>query len=625
MRSPEYNFDTIKNIIREKVDILDWIQQRVQLRRMGSGYIGLCPFHQERTPSFHVNPRLQIYKCFGCGAGGTIFRFVMETEALSYFEALKRLADYVGISLDTIKETPQAIQRKDEQKQLIHLLQWASNYYHFFLQNDSDAQVWRDYLSKRKVSSAMIKLFRLGAVPNQHMIIVEKAKKEGYPLPLLIKSGLIKKDIKKKEESAYYNPFYGRLVFPIFDTYGNPKGFGGRILPGKKGAKYLNSDNNTIYNKSHCLYGLNLAQKILVKQNEALIVEGYMDVISLHQHGFSYALASAGTSLASSCINIIRRYTNNITFIFDGDEAGKTASIRALKLCLEQDISSYFVSLPPQEDPDSFLKKYSSDKLKAYIKQNKKDSIDHAISTISQNRDYHSFDTNQKRHIISTLLDLVSYSNDEIIHPLAIQKIVSWSKDSTAIPKKYMQAIKEKKNFSIPQSSVENTSSLIDDITPCERELLSLILIHGKPLLQFIGRYCKSDYFHNPLAKEIFQDMIKAYKNNEGKLNHKRYTQDETHPWFDIVGQIIIRKDEPSLPDNRFYDSGLEHKFEVAQYALLQLGKHYCLTQRKKLEEKIPLTASPEERKKLIHSSLFFTNKYQELTKKSIIELFPLN
>ncbi|MCB0819186.1 MAG: DNA primase, partial [Bacteroidetes bacterium] len=305
----------------------------VSLKRRGSNMIGLCPFHNEKTPSFNVSPSKGIFKCFGCGQAGDSVKFVMELEKLSYPEAIRYLARKYSIDLE---ETEQNSEQKQEQmdRESMHLLnEWVMKFFEEqMLSTDEGKTIALSYFRERGFSDQTIETFALGYHPPQAGILYNSAVKAGYNPEFLIKTGLV---IEK--DGQHFDRFRGRVMFPIRSAAGKVIGFGGRILENdKKIAKYLNSPESEIYHKSSVLYGLYESRKGISREDLAILVEGYTDVISLHQAGIDYVVASSGTSLTTDQIRLIKRYTSNITMIYDGDPAGMKATFRGLDMLLEQ-------------------------------------------------------------------------------------------------------------------------------------------------------------------------------------------------------------------------------------------------------------------------------------------------
>jgi DNA primase len=352
MRIPE---NTIEEI-RSSASIVDLISSYVQLRKRGKNFIGLCPFHQEKTPSFTVSEEKQIFHCFGCHTGGNIYKFLMEYKSISFIESVQEIAESVGITLDIKDEQVSSAQSELEKYYELNVL--AAKYFSDNLLKGSKGEIARDYLIKRKIKPQTQKIFGLGFAQNGWDNFVNYAKDQQVELEDAKLLGLI----DSKDGGKYYDKYRGRIIFPIFSPNGRVIAFGGRVFQGEENiAKYLNSPESSIYLKRKSLYGLSHSKDEIRKLNKAILVEGYMDLIALFQHGVKNVVASSGTSLTDDQIRLLSRYTTNIVVIFDADEAGKKAAMRSIEILLKQDFDVSVLSLPQGEDPDSFINEFGKE------------------------------------------------------------------------------------------------------------------------------------------------------------------------------------------------------------------------------------------------------------------------
>jgi len=344
----------------------------VTLRKRGANYIGLCPFHNEKTPSFTVSPAKGIFKCFGCGKAGNAVKFVMEHEHYSYPEALKYVAKKYGIEVEETELSTEEKQQMDERDGMFALNTFVSNYFQELLVNSEEGKaIGLSYFKERGFLEATIKKFQLGYASDEWEAYSKHALANGYSKEVLVKTGL---SIDKG--NRLMDRFRGRVMFPIHNLTGKVIGFGGRILSSEKStAKYVNSPESDIYNKSKSLYGIFFARNAIVKQDNCYLVEGYTDVISLHQSGVENVVASSGTSLTVDQIKLIKRFTPNITILYDGDAAGIKASFRGIDLILYQGMNVKIVLFPEGEDPDSFARSHTSSELEGFIKKEADDFI----------------------------------------------------------------------------------------------------------------------------------------------------------------------------------------------------------------------------------------------------------
>lgn len=362
---------TVQQIL-DATEIVDVISEFVVLKKRGTSLIGLCPFHNEKTPSFNVSRNKGIFKCFGCGKGGSAVNFIMEHEHYSYTEALKWLARKYHIEVKEKEESPEEILERNEQESQLIVSEYAQKYFAQQLwETNTGRLIGLSYLRERGVRDDIIKKFGIGYCPDGKDTFTTEALKEGYQIKFLEKTGLtIKRDDWIRDR------FAGRVMFPIHSISGRVIGFGGRTLTSDKTiAKYLNSPESEIYHKSRVLYGIFQAKRSIIKEDKCYLVEGYTDVTSLHQSGIENVVASSGTSLTIEQIRLIRRFTNNVTIIYDGDSAGIKASMRGIDMVLEEGINVKVLPLPEGEDPDSFSRSMGASQLAAYISQCETDFI----------------------------------------------------------------------------------------------------------------------------------------------------------------------------------------------------------------------------------------------------------
>ena len=342
-----YSDDIIEEV-RMKNDIVDVISQYVKLTRKGSSYFGLCPFHNEKTPSFSVTPSKQMYYCFGCGAGGNVYNFIMEYENYSFGEALSHLADRAGVELPKIEYSREAREKAEQRATLLEINKLAAQYFYYQLRRESGKTAY-GYLTGRGLSDETIRKFGLGYSDKYSDDLYKYLKSKGYSDELLRESGLFNVD----ERRGMYDKFWNRVIFPIMDVNNRVIGFGGRVMGDGK-PKYLNSPETKIFDKSRNLYGLNIART--TRKNYLILCEGYMDVIAMHQAGFTNAVASLGTALTSGHASLVKRYTKEVLLLYDSDGAGIRAALRAIPILREAGVTSRVVSLKPWKDPDEFIK-----------------------------------------------------------------------------------------------------------------------------------------------------------------------------------------------------------------------------------------------------------------------------
>ena len=363
--------ETVAKIL-ETAEIVDVVSDFISLKKRGANYLGLCPFHNEKGPSFTVSPAKGIYKCFGCGKSGAPVNFIMEHEGLTYPEALRFLAKKYSIKIEEVEQTADQIKEQDAKESMMLLSAYAQQQFTKNLWEDEEGKrIGLSYFKERGFSKQTIERFQLGYSLESRKAFSDKALADGYLMEYLVKTGLT-----IENEGRYFDRFSGRVIFPIHNISGRAIAFGGRILTNdKKLAKYLNSPESEIYHKSNVLYGLFQAKKTIVEKNNCYLVEGYTDVVSLHQAGIENVVASGGTSLTPDQLRLIKKYTRNLTIIYDGDNAGIKAALRGLNLALEEGLNVKLVLIPDGEDPDSYVNKTGTENFKKFVHENKKDFV----------------------------------------------------------------------------------------------------------------------------------------------------------------------------------------------------------------------------------------------------------
>ncbi len=379
MRIPE---ETVERI-RQSADILEVINDFVSLKKRGSNYIACCPFHNEKSPSFNVNPTRQIYKCFGCGKAGDAVRFVMDIENIGYGEALRYLAKKYGIEIEEQEQTPEDLLRQNERESLLIVLNFAKTFFQeTLLTTDEGKSIGLSYFWERGFTNPTVEAFELGYTLDQWDALLQEGLRRGHSRDLLEKAGLIlTKDGTSGNDRKQFDRFRGRVMFPIHNVSGRVIAFGARILKvDKSQPKYLNSPETPVYHKSQVLYGIFQAKQAIRQEDVCYLTEGYTDVISLHQAGIKNVVASSGTSLTTDQIRLISRFTPNVTILYDGDAAGIKAALRGLDMVLEEGLNLRLLLLPDGEDPDSYVHKIGADAFKSYIGEHAQDFIDFKAS-----------------------------------------------------------------------------------------------------------------------------------------------------------------------------------------------------------------------------------------------------
>ena len=393
--------ETIREVM-DRIDVIDVVGEFVKLRRRGSNYLGLCPFHGEKTPSFTVAQSKGIYKCFGCGKSGNAISFVMEHEKYSYVETIKWLAKRYGIAVEETAMSEEAKEHLQAAESLYIINSFAQKFFHkALLETEEGEHVALSYLKERGFNLPIIEKFGLGYNPDLPDSFAQAAVKNQYSQEVLLKSGLVRSYSQRLQDN-----YRGRIIFPIHNNSGKVIGFGARIIGKKdKAPKYINTPENEIYLKSRILYGSYFARHSIDKENECLLVEGYTDVLGLAQAGIENVVASGGTSLTIDQLRLIKKYTQNLTIIYDGDSAGVKAALRGLNMALEEGLNVRLVLIPDGEDPDSYVRQLGADAFKEFIQQNKKDFILFQLEILMRDA---GNDITRKNEAVNTIAESLS-------------------------------------------------------------------------------------------------------------------------------------------------------------------------------------------------------------------------
>lgn len=410
---------TIDKIL-DAAQIVDVVSDFVTLRKRGVNYVGLCPFHNEKTPSFSVSPSKGVCKCFSCGKGGNAVHFIMEHEQLSYYEALKWLAKKYNIEIKERELTKEEKQSQSLRESLFLVNQFAAEYFQDVLYNNIDGQsIGMTYFRQRGFRDDIIKKFQLGYCTEAKDALARTAIQKGYKQELLLKTGLC---YMKDDGKTIRDRFWGRVIFPVHNITGKVVAFGGRVLSAATKnvqMKYVNSPESEIYHKSKELYGIYFAKQSIIRQDRCFLVEGYTDVISMHQSGIENVVASSGTALTSDQIRLIHRFTNNITVLYDGDGAGIKASIRGIDMLLEEGMNIKVCLLPDGEDPDSFARKHNATEYQAYINNNEVDFIRFKTNLLMEEA---GKDPIKRAELISSIVKSISVIPDSIVRSVYIRE-----------------------------------------------------------------------------------------------------------------------------------------------------------------------------------------------------------
>jgi len=533
--------------IKTRMDVEEVVSDFVTLKRKGKDLWACCPFHDEKTPSFSVSPQKNFYKCFGCGKSGDAITFIMDMDGLSYTEALKYLAGKYGIEIEENEATDEEKKNQDLKESLFIALNEAKDYFIYNLTNtDEGKNIGLTYLKERGFNDDIIKAFDLGYSLNEWENFKNQSLKKGYSQEILLKSGLI----IENEQGKIYDRFRGRIIFPIHNQTGKVIAFGGRILTKNKNLpKYINSPETELYAKSNVLYGIYQSKQHIRNDDLCYLVEGYTDVISLHQAGIKNVVASSGTSLTTDQIKLISRFTKNITVVFDGDAAGMKASLRGIDMILEGGINVRVIALPENEDPDSYAKKMNVSALRSFFKENQQDFISFKTQLLLSDSKH---DPVKKSEAIKEIVQSISKIPDAIQRTmfvrdcsirLEVEEDILVSELNKILIKNYKKTdyaqakiIEEGIEKSLPETQKIGLN-LEGMIELQERESIRILLNYGDQIMdksgegelsltQYILNELEEINFINPLHRQV----IEAYKSEllKGKiltgnyfLNHK--------------------------------------------------------------------------------------------------------
>jgi len=592
MRIPE---DKIEEI-RIAVDIVDYINQFVPLRKVGKNYVGLCPFHTEKTPSFTVSPDKQLYHCFGCGAGGNVFNFVMQYEKVSFFEAVKKIAEYVGVELPKPERKERWVETEFEE--LYEANQFAKEFFIRNLMKTTEGKKAIEYLYKRGINDATIRNFELGYSPEQWDALVQYAIKQNFSLESLEKAGVV----ARREDGAYYDRFRGRVIFPIFSITGRTIAFGGRRLKDDENIpKYINSPETKVYTKGKVLYGLYQGKEAIRRKGYAILVEGYMDCISLFQAGIENVVASGGTALTEEQVRLISNYTNTIYFLYDADSAGAKAMMRGIDLMLAQGLDVYIVKLPEGEDPDSFIKKNPISEFNKLI-ENAVNFVEFKALTYQQLGKFD--DPNVKVKAIRSLVESISKIPDELKRNVFIREISSKYKIPERLLVNEVESIILRARKESARNEVKSQESFIfskfKNIPAEERDLAKILLEANEVVLKFVFEYIKLSDITSDYVKLIYQKIHESFQESKGDYKkpdvNDLLNKAESDEFRSFLTNIALSKYEVSQFWNEKRTSGDEDEVEELWKAVDDVLTKFYLRKIQKIE--LDLTEKIKEAEK---------------------------
>ena len=586
-----YSDDIIEEV-RQKNDIVDVVSQYVKLTRKGSSYFGLCPFHNEKTPSFSVTPGKQMYYCFGCGAGGNVFNFIMEYENYTFGEALKHLADRAGVELPKIEYSREVREKAQERAELLEINKQAAQYFYYQLRTEKGAQGYQ-YLTGRGLSEETMRKFGLGYSDKFGGGLYQFLKSKGYGDDRLRESGLFNVD----ERHGMYDKFWNRVIFPIMDVNNRVIGFGGRVMGDGK-PKYLNSPETKIFDKSRNLYGLNVART--TRRKYLILCEGYMDVISMHQAGFTNAVASLGTALTSGHASLLKRYTQEVLLLYDSDEAGVRAALRAIPILREAGVNSRVVNLRPYKDPDEFIKNLGAEAFEERLEQ-ASDSFMFRVSIAES--EFPMEEPQGQNRFFERCAEMLLELKDELERNLYIEAIVKKYRGQYGIS---VEDLRKRVNTLAlkgtpaerriqPKKSQEGAPKKKKDSASDQAQKLMLTWIVTYPkIFDKVAQYLTPEDFVVPLYREVAQMLFS--QREEGEVNPARllnsFTDSEEQREVASLFNATIHLETPKEQDQAFADTLLRIKTE----SLAERNRNWNPTDMAGLQEIIKAKKELEER-----------------------------
>lgn len=596
--------DTIQTII-ETARVEEVVSDFVTLRKRGVNMIGLCPFHNEKTPSFTVSPAKGIYKCFGCGKAGNSVNFVMEHEHYTYPEALKFLAKKYNIEIEEEEQTPEQIKELNEKESLYAVSAFAQKFFTDRLFNTEEGKsIGLSYFKNRDLREHTIEQFQLGYSPDSWDAFTKHALKNGYNLEYLTKSGLT---IDKN--GSQFDRFSARVIFPIHNLSGRVIGFGGRILKSEeKKAKYVNSPESDIYKKSQVLYGIYFAKSAIIKKDNCYLVEGYTDVISLFQAGFENVVASSGTSLTTDQIRLIKRYTPNITILYDGDEAGLKASFRGIDMILEQGMNVKIVMFPEGEDPDSFVRSHRSIEVEEFLTGKAKDFIQFKTNVLLKDA---KKDPVKRAGLIKEIVQSIALIPDQIIRSVYVKEC---SVMMDMAEQTLMNELNKNLRKKFRQTSMQNLPEQIletpeypaekqvevnyNDTEYQEKDVIRLLLNYGQSEIEFeeVDEHKRKIKIPVNVANFIVNDLA----GDEITFSNSTYQK-----IFDEYAEFVSNED---IQDEKFFINHTSRK--VSSTAIDLLTSPYELSDKWEIVARIEvLTEAKLLKNSVVHSVLSFKAK----------------
>jgi len=648
--------DDKKEEVRAAADIVEVVSDYVKLKRSGSGFVGLCPYHDEKTPSFNVTPRLEIFKCFGCGESGDVFKFVMDQDGVGFTEAIRQLAERYGVFIpeEDNEEPSESTQLREG---IYHALKFAGVFYYRNLIENPEAEKAVKYLENRGYNREVYKKYGLGFAPSGGEELWKASQNSGIDEEYLVEADLIK---PSNRGSGFYDTFRGRLMFPIFNPTGKVIAFAGRVLGQEKTAKYINSSQTKVYNKSEVVYGVNFARNEIRKNKEVILVEGYTDVITLMENGIRNVVASSGTSLTPGQMKILHRYGDRIVMIYDSDDAGQTAMKRGINIALAEGMEVELLELPEDQDPDSFVKQFGKESFEELKKEEAGDFVDFLLQKAGEEGRLEKPTETPK--VITEILESIANIKDSIQRQVYVQylhqKMQKFQKIKEDDLYDQLERVMNDKRWEEKRSQrreearqrfqeIDNQPEGLDDPNEpphpsgagttsrprsqstarkkphFEKELIRLMITYGRNMVEYICSFSNSKLFEDDELRVFYEDIIERYK-EEKEISVNVYSGADD-PFPRLVGDVLL--EQHSASDRHEEKVGLKYEkdknpFKTAKSSLRAAQINFYRLKQNELADKIA-SAEGDERLELMERQKDIKSKLTRRETSDPDDLYP--
>ncbi len=640
--------DSKKEEVKDAADIVEVVSDYVKLKRSGSGFSGLCPYHNEKTPSFNVNPGMGIFKCFGCGESGDVFKFVMDQDGIGFTEAVRQLADRYGVFIPEDEPSQEQSESYQLKEGIYHALRYAGVFFYDNLVQNPEAQSAMDYLTKRGYNRETIKKFGLGYSPVSGNELVNAARSQGIDQQYLLEADLIK---PSNRGDGYYDTFRGRLMFPIFSPTNKVIAFAGRVLGNEKTAKYINSAQTKVYNKSEVVFGVNYAKNEIRKQKEVILVEGYTDVITLNEHGIKNVVASSGTALTPGQMKILHRYGEKIVMIYDSDNAGQNAMKRGIEIALAEGMEVQLLELPEGEDPDSFVKQFGKESFLDLKQKEASDFVDFLM--LKADEEGRLDQPTQLAKVISEILSAIANISESIQRQVYVQHLHQRTqkfrrgsdRDLFEELDRIMSQKRRENQRNREREKRQELPPMIDQppimdefsglaeqpekATPTkkkphyEKELIRLMISYGYEMVEYICSLTNDRLFEDEELAMFYRDVVDRFKNTES-ITIDDYIQ-KKDPFPRLVGDVLL--EQHSASDRHAEKIGIRYEkdkfpFKTAKSTIKTLELSFFKRKRGELAEKLR-SASDEEKRKIIQVQADIQSKITQRERVDSDDFYP--